>query len=105
MSMIWLFTVICAGTVLVWQESFLGLWVVHAITREPVMLAIVLMVLQFALIRTDANIIDLTLSLQRKVVLGIVSAALSWRSAGSCSSRSTGASEDWSWGSSPGASC
>ena len=27
MSMIWLFTVICAGTVLVWQESFLGLWV------------------------------------------------------------------------------
>ena len=60
------------------------------------MLAIVLMVLQFALIRTDANIIDLTLSLQRKVVLGIVSAALSWRSAGSCSSRSTGASEDWS---------
>jgi len=36
-----------------------------------------LMVLQFALIRTDANIIDLTLNLRRKVLLGALSAVLS----------------------------
>ena len=35
---------------------------------------IMLMVLQFALIRTDANIIDLTLNLRRKVLLGALSA-------------------------------
>jgi hypothetical protein len=38
---------------------------------------VMLMVLQFALIRTDANIIDLTLNLRRKVLLGTVSAVLS----------------------------
>ena len=38
---------------------------------------IVLMALQFALIRTDANIIDLTLNLRRKVLLGAFSSALS----------------------------
>jgi putative polysaccharide biosynthesis protein len=40
------------------------------------------MVLQFALIRTDANIIDLTLDLRRKVLIGslaaVVSVALAW---------------------------
>jgi hypothetical protein len=41
------------------------------------MLMIMLMVLQFSLIRTDANIIDLTLNLRRKVLLGAVAAAIS----------------------------
>jgi hypothetical protein len=41
------------------------------------MLMIMLMVLQFSLVRTDANIIDLTLNLRRKVLLGTVSAAIS----------------------------
>ncbi len=40
-------------------------------------LAIILMVSQFALIRNDAAIIDLTLDLRNKVILGAISAFLS----------------------------
>jgi O-antigen/teichoic acid export membrane protein len=78
MSSIWLFTVVTGTTVLLWEESFLRLWVGKRYYPGPAaMLMIMLMVLQFALIRTDANIIDLTLNLRRKVLLGTVSAALS----------------------------
>ena len=38
---------------------------------------ILLMIAQFALIRNDANIIDLTLDLSRKVILGVLSVSLS----------------------------
>jgi hypothetical protein len=40
------------------------------------MVLIVVMVLQFALIRNDSNIIDLTLNVRRKVLLGLGSAIL-----------------------------
>jgi O-antigen/teichoic acid export membrane protein len=78
LSLIWLFTVAAGTTVLLWEASFLGLWSEEA--RYPgsgAMLMIMLMVLQFSLIRTDANIIDLTLNLRRKVLLGAVAAAIS----------------------------
>ena len=39
-----------------------------------VMLLIVIMVLQWAVIRTDSNIIDLTLVLRDKTLLGLLSA-------------------------------
>lgn len=77
MSLVWLFTVVAGATVLLWVESFLRLWVgVRHYPGAGAMLMILLMVLQFSLIRTDANIIDLTLNLRRKVLLGTVSAAL-----------------------------
>jgi O-antigen/teichoic acid export membrane protein len=78
MSSIWLFTIVAGTTVLLWEESFLRLWVGRRYYPGPAaILMVMLMVLQFALIRTDANIIDLTLNLRRKVLLGTVSAALS----------------------------
>jgi O-antigen/teichoic acid export membrane protein len=78
MSLVWLVTVVAGATVLLWVESFLRLWVgARYYPGAPAMLMIMLMVLQFSLIRTDANIIDLTLNLRRKVLLGTVSAALS----------------------------
>ncbi len=77
MSMVWLFTVVAGATVLLWVESFLRLWVgARHYPGTGAMLMIMLMVLQFSLIRTDANIIDLTLNLRRKVLLGTISAAL-----------------------------
>jgi len=78
MSLVWLVTTVAGATVLIWQEAFLGLWVGRRYyPGATAMLAIMLMVLQFALIRTDSNIIDLTLDLRRKVLLGAISAALS----------------------------
>jgi len=78
MSLIWLMATIAGATVLLWEESFLRLWVgARYYPGTIATFAIVLMVLQFALIRTDSNIIDLTLSLRRKVLLGGLSAALS----------------------------
>jgi O-antigen/teichoic acid export membrane protein len=78
MSLIWLFTIVAGTTVLLWEESFLRLWVGAKYYPGPAaILMIMLMVLQFALIRTDANIIDLTLNLRRKVLVGALSAALS----------------------------
>jgi O-antigen/teichoic acid export membrane protein len=78
MSSVWLFTMVAGASVLIWQESFLDLWVGRRYYPGPAAtLAIIVMVLQFALIRTDANIIDLTLNLRRKVLLGAFSAVLS----------------------------
>jgi hypothetical protein len=77
MSLIWLFTIVAGTTVLIWEESFLRLWVKGYYPGSTAILMIMLMVLQFALIRTDANIIDLTLNLRRKVLLGALSAVLS----------------------------
>jgi O-antigen/teichoic acid export membrane protein len=78
MSLVWLLTTVAGATVLMWGESFLRVWVgqrYYPGTAE--MLTIMLMVLQLALIRTDANIIDLTLNLRRKVLLGGLSTILS----------------------------
>jgi len=77
MSLVWLFTIVAGAAVLLWVESFLRLWVgARYYPGAGAMLMIMLMVLQFSLIRTDANIIDLTLNLRRKVLLGTVSAAI-----------------------------
>ena len=78
MSLVWLMTVVAGATVMLWVGSFLSLWVGERFyPGAPAMLMIMVMVLQFSLIRTDSNIIDLTLNLRRKVLLGAVSAALS----------------------------
>lgn len=78
MSLVWLITTAAGATVLIWAESFLAVWVGQRYYPGAIeMLAIILMVLQLALIRTDSNIIDLTLDLRQKVLLGAVSSALS----------------------------
>lgn len=78
MSLSWLTVVVVGVTVLIWNESFVGLWVGHEHYAGALpTLLIVLMVSQFTLIRNDAAIIDLTLDLRNKVLLGALAALLS----------------------------
>jgi O-antigen/teichoic acid export membrane protein len=78
MTFTWLLTASSGATMLLWERSFLNTWVGDGYyPGTTAMLLIVVMVLQFALIRTDSNIIDLTLRLRGKVLLGLASAALS----------------------------
>ncbi len=77
MSMTWLLVTALCTTVLLWNRTFIGLWVgdQHYLGTLATLL-IVLVVTQFVLIRNDANIIDLTLDLPIKVSLGLGSATL-----------------------------
>jgi O-antigen/teichoic acid export membrane protein len=78
MALSWLFATATGATVLLWERSFLRLWVGERYyPGTAAMVLIVVMVLQLALIRTDSNVIDLTLRLRGKVLLGLASAALS----------------------------
>jgi O-antigen/teichoic acid export membrane protein len=78
MATAWLIAVVAGAGVLLWERSFLALWVGPG--HYPGTLAtllIVAMVVQLTLIRVDSNIIDLTLNIRRKVLLGVVAAAIS----------------------------
>ncbi len=77
MMFTWLFATALGGTILLWNRSLLQVWVGsrHYLGAVPNLLLMV-MVAQFVLIRTDANIIDLTLDLRRKVLIGFLSATL-----------------------------
>ena len=70
----WIATATGAAFLLV-HEWFLTLWVGERYVPETLAtVLIVVMVLQFAFIRNDASIIDLTLQLRNKVLLGLLSA-------------------------------
>jgi O-antigen/teichoic acid export membrane protein len=74
----WLMATVAGAGVLLWERSFLALWVGEK--YYPGLGAttwIVLMVLQYTVIRVDSNIIDLTLNIRRKVLLGLLAAGLS----------------------------
>jgi len=74
----WLVITAAGSTILLWNQSFAQLWVgaeYYAGTLTNVL--IVLMVMQFVFIRNDAFIIDLTLKLRNKVLLGAISVTLS----------------------------
>ncbi len=78
MALTWLVVTALGSTVLLWNQSFIRLWVgAEYYTGSLTVLLIMVMVMQFVLIRNDANIIDLTLDLRRKVLIGALSAALS----------------------------
>lgn len=78
MVVTWLIATSSGATFLLLQESFLGLWVgPEYYPGTLATLLIIVMVMQFAFIRNDSSIIDLTLELRAKVVLGAVSALLS----------------------------
>ena len=73
----WLLAVAAGTTVIVWLPGFIRLWVgsrYDAGATATVMISV--MVLQFALIRVDSNVIDVTLQVRGKVLLGLLSAAL-----------------------------
>lgn len=78
MGITWLLSTAIGTTILLWNRSFIGLWVGDAYYAGALVnLLIVLMVTQFALIRNDANIIDLTLDMRDKVLIGFGSTVLS----------------------------
>lgn len=77
MASTWLMGTVAGSLILLWEASFLRLWVGEVYYPGTLaMILIVVMVLQWVLIRIDTNIIDLTLDLRWKVLLGVVSAAL-----------------------------
>jgi O-antigen/teichoic acid export membrane protein len=78
MTLTWLVLTVFGTSILLWNHSFIRLWVgeEHFVGVFPNLL-IVCMVYQFTLIRNDANIIDLTLRLRNKVLMGLLSVVIS----------------------------
>jgi O-antigen/teichoic acid export membrane protein len=73
LALTWLFVTVVGATILVWNRSFLGLWVGANNYAGPwVDLLIVLLVGQTAFIRTDSYIIDAALRPKARVVVGII---------------------------------
>jgi len=78
MLLTWLVTTIIGSTILLWNRAFIGLWVGSGRYAGPQPnFWILVLIIQFVLIRNDANIIDLTLNLSRKTLLGLLSTGLS----------------------------
>jgi hypothetical protein len=83
MSLTWLVITVLGTTFLLWNRTFIELWVGGEHYAGPIpTLLIVLMVIQFVLIRNDAHIIDLTLRLRDKVIMGALSVMGSLAAAG-----------------------
>ena len=77
MSFTWVLATIAGVGILVWNRSFVGLWVGDEFyAGELANLLIVLLVAQFVFIRNDSYIIDLTLNLRKKVLVGALAAVL-----------------------------
>ncbi|GIK08388.1 MAG: hypothetical protein JETCAE02_18200 [Anaerolineaceae bacterium] len=75
---IWLIATALGASILTWNRVFLGLWVGPGHFSGPIPnLLIVVLAMQLALIRSDGNIIDLTLRLSRKVLLGLLAVTVS----------------------------
>ncbi len=73
-SFIWLAATAFGGSILIWNGTFISLWVgsEHYSGHLPNLL-IVIGAMQLVFIRSDGNIIDLTLRLSQKVLLGLLS--------------------------------
>jgi O-antigen/teichoic acid export membrane protein len=75
LTLTWLFTTVVGATVLVWNHSFLHLWVGSRNYAGPwVDLLIVLVISQTAFIRADSYIIDAALRPRGRVVIGAITA-------------------------------
>jgi len=78
MVLTWLITVGVGTSAIAWDETFLGLWVgSEHYAGSLATLLIVLMVAQFVLIQNDARVIDLTLDIRQKVLVGLVASGIS----------------------------
>ncbi len=77
MSITWLVVTILGTSILLWNRTFVGLWAGEKYFTGPLSaLFIVIVVAQFVLIRNDSNVIDLTLNIRQKVLIGAISAGL-----------------------------
>lgn len=78
MLLSWVIITVTGATILLWNPTFVSLWVApEYFAGQAQLLLITLMTAQFVLIRNDANIIDLTLDLKHKVILGLFSLLIS----------------------------
>jgi hypothetical protein len=78
MALIWLVVTSLGTTILLWNKTFLGLWIgVDRYSGSIPNLLIVVAAVQLAYIRSDGNLLDLTLHLKEKVLLGFLSVAIS----------------------------
>lgn len=77
MVLAWLVAAAAGATVIAWLSPFLALWVGPEYDAGATATVLIcLMVLQLAMIRVDSNVIDLTLRIRAKVLLGLASAVL-----------------------------
>jgi O-antigen/teichoic acid export membrane protein len=78
MSFTWLVAAAIGASILLWNASFVNLWVGAEHYAGTVgTLLMVVMVLQFCLIRNDSYLIDATLNLRTKVLVGWLSTLVS----------------------------
>lgn len=72
------FSALFGCLILFWNQSFISLWVGHENYLGPwINFLLVLVAVQFLFIRNDGYIIDVTLSIKRKVVIGFISSMVS----------------------------
>jgi O-antigen/teichoic acid export membrane protein len=77
MALTWLAATAFGATILTWNRPFLHLWVGPGHYIGPAAgFFIALVVTQFVMIRCDAGIIDITLNLRRKVLMGLLSSLI-----------------------------
>jgi O-antigen/teichoic acid export membrane protein len=77
-SFIWLVATVAGASILIWNKVFIGLWVgIDYYAGSIPNLLIVISAMQLAFIRSDGNIIDLTLRMSQKVLLGLLSVTVS----------------------------
>ena len=78
MVLTWLIVTVLGTIVLLWNRAFISLWVGSQYFIGTIQnLLIVLVVMQFIFIRNDGNVIDLSLRLKQKVIMGAISVGLS----------------------------
>jgi hypothetical protein len=74
----WIVVTSIGATILLWNKSFVDLWVGPGRFAGPLStFLVVVMAIQLVLIRNDAFLIDMTLHVRNKVLLGLLSAGLS----------------------------
>lgn len=75
---IWLVATTLGTTSLIWNRVFINLWVGNEYYSGTLAnLLMIIAAMQLAFIRSDGNIIDLTLKLSQKVILGFVAVLIS----------------------------
>jgi len=78
MAITWWVVTVIGSTILLWNRPFISLWVgAKQYSGTLPNLLIVVLVTQLVFIRNDASIIDVTLRLGQKVILGLISVTLS----------------------------
>jgi O-antigen/teichoic acid export membrane protein len=77
MSFTWLLLTVAGAVILLWNGVFVQLWVGSNVYAGVLpTLLVIMLVAQITLIRNDANIIDLTLNIRTKAILGVISELL-----------------------------